>query len=88
MRILFAVVLAILALCPKSKSDSKCDGDLSEALYEADAILLARVKKVTKARSVIKYKISVSKVLKESKIIRNASLFLRNLNHLTKISLK
>ena len=66
MRILFAVALVILAICHEVRSESKCDGDLSEALYQADAILLARIKKVTRQKSIVKYKISVSKVLKDA----------------------
>ena len=65
MRKLFAVALVILATCYEVESESKCDRDLSEALYEGDAILLARVKKVTKSKSIVKYKISVSKILKD-----------------------
>ena len=65
MRKLIAVALVILATCCGVKNESKCDGDLSEALFEADAILLARVKRVTKSKKIVKYKISVSKIFKD-----------------------
>ena len=61
--------LLLVLCCCNIDCDDSCEQDTGEALFRSEAVLLVRIKKITKLRDVIKYRISVSKVYKELIIV-------------------
>ena len=61
--------LLLVLCCCNIDCDYSCEQDTGEALFRSEAVLLVRIKKITKLRDVIKYKISISKVYKELIIV-------------------